>query len=163
MRKLTGLLTPVLLALGLMASITVLNVGVASAAAKGTDRPYHDRGSATFDISTLSISGTRTATHLGTSTWTAGNVQLVSITDGFVGLTYDDTITAANGDTITTTADATIDINGGLAAPLPFSAVETITGGTGRFALASGSFTVTGLVDVTTFVLTFTSAGSISY
>jgi hypothetical protein len=160
MRKLTALLAIVL-------SLSVVSVGVASGAAKGTARPYKDKGSATFDLSDITniqINGTRNATHLGKSTWTASNIQvdLSQLGAGIVGVTYDDTITAANGDTLTTTAVATIDIST-LPAPLGFSAVETIDGGTGRFAQASGSFTVSGSVDINTFVLTFTSTGSITY
>jgi hypothetical protein len=161
MRKLTALLAVVL-------SLTVVSVGVASGAAKGTDRPYKDKGSATLDLSDItnvSITGTRNATHLGKSTWTTSNVviDLSQLGNGIVGVTYDDTITAANGDTLTTTAVATINVSDLTGPPLPFSAVETITGGTGRFAGASGTFTVTGSVDIITQVLTFTSAGSISY
>ena len=160
MRKITALLALVL-------SLLVATVGVASGATQGTDRPYHDKGSATLDLSDLSnitIDGTRIATHLGESTWHASNVglDLSRLGEGLVGVTYDDTITAANGDTVTTTAVATIDINT-LPAPLVFSAVETITGGTGRFAGASGHIDVTGSVDINTQILTFTSTGSISY
>jgi len=162
MRKLTALFALVL-------SLTVVSVGVASGAAKGTNRPYKDKGSAVIDAATFSIAGTRNATHLGNSTWATSNVaiDLSNLDTKIVGVTYDDTITAANGDTLTTKAVATIDISTlPLGIPLPFAAVETITGGTGRFVGASGSFKVTGLVDlfaVPAPTLTFTSTGSISY
>jgi hypothetical protein len=161
MRKLTALFALVL-------SLTVVSVGVASGAVKGTSRPYKDKGSAVIDAATFSIAGTRNATHLGNSTWATSNVaiDLSNLGNNIVGVTYDDTITAANGDTLTTKAVATIDISALGVSPLPFAAVETITGGTGRFVGASGSFKVTGLVDlfaVPAPTLTFTSTGTISY
>jgi hypothetical protein len=162
MRKLT-----VVLALAL--TFLVVNVGVASAACWTPTRPYKDKGSATLDLANgldnITIDGTRIATHLGKSTWHASNVLVDTsqLGTGIVGVTYDDTITAANGDTVTTKAVATIDVSDLSGVPLPFSAVETVTGGTGRFAHASGSIDVTGSVDITTAVLTFTSTGYISY
>ena len=164
MRRITALLA-------IVVSLMVASAGVASAAAKGTNRPYKDKGSATLSVDlgsgTVSLAGQRNATHLGKSTWTTSNLAIDASNLPIVGVTYDDTITAANGNTLTTTAVATIDASTLGVSPLAFSAVETITGGTGRFAHASGSFTVTGSVnlDLTTGsgVLTFTSKGKISY
>jgi len=158
-------------ALSVVLSLVVLNVGVAVGASNGSDRPYADTGSAVLSIDlgsgTVALAGTRHATHLGISTWTASNVLIDASALPLVGVTYDDTITAANGDTLNTTAVATIDTSTLGVSPLAFSAFETITGGTGRFEGASGSFTVTGFVDLdlstATGVLTFTSTGTISY
>jgi hypothetical protein len=158
-------------ALSVVLSLVVLNVGVAVGATHGSDRPYKDAGAAILSIDlgtgTVALAGTRHATHLGNSTWTASNILIDASTLPFVGVAYDDTITAANGDTLNTTAVATIDITTLGLSPLAFSAVETITGGTGRFEGASGSFTVTGFVDLDlstgTGVLTFRSTGTISY
>lgn len=159
------------IALSLMLSVVALDVGVALAAANGTDRPYADTGSAVLSIDlgtlTVALAGTRHATHLGLSTWTTSNVAIDLSNLPLIGVTFDDDITAANGDVLYTTAVATIDASTLGVSPLAFSAVETITGGTGRFEGASGSFAGTGSVDLDlstlTGLLTFTSTGAISY
>lgn len=169
MRKIAAAFSAMLL-------MTVLPAGMALGAANGTNRPYTDSGSAilTINLATLQVAlaGTRNATHLGLSTSTASNVaiDLSGLGSGVIGVNYDDTITAANGDNVYTTATVTIDISNLLAGstdPLPFSVVENITGGTGRFDGASGSFTSTGTATLSlatgTGVLSFQSAGTISY
>ncbi len=78
-------------------------------------------------------------------------------------------IVAANGDKITYTGDDVIDLNniifnGGATATI--TGLWTITGGTGRFAGASGTFQITGMVDVTTPggpTFSITGNGTISY
>lgn len=69
--------------------------------------------------------------------------------------------TAANGDVLT--ADFT-GASGPSATPGSFAIVETasITGGTGRFAGATGSFIVERLVDMTTLLTTGSFEGTIS-
>ena len=60
-------------------------------------------------------------------------------------------IVAANGDKITYSGDDVIDLNNVIsngATTAPITGVWIITGGTGRFAHASGSFTINGIVDV---------------
>jgi hypothetical protein len=153
--------------------LTVLDAGAALGAANGTNRPYKDSGSAilSIDLQTLGVAlaGTRNATHLGLSTSTASNVMidLSGLGQGLIGVIFDDTITAANGDELHTTATSTIDISTLGTGPLAFSSVENITGGTGRFDGATGSFTSTGSVTLDlstgTGLLTFQSAGTISY
>lgn len=159
-------------AISAMLSLTVLDAGVALGAAHGTNRPYADSGSAILSINLatfeVALAGTRNATHLGLSTSTASNVilDLSQLGQNIIGVIFDDTIVAANGDALYTTATATIDISN-LDEPLAFSADETITGGTGRFEGANGSFTSTGSVTLDlaagTGVLTFMSTGAISY
>jgi hypothetical protein len=159
------------IALSLVLSLVALDVGVARGDAHGTDRPYADTGSAVLSIDlnnlTVALAGTRHATHLGLSTWTTSNIVIDLSNLPLIGVTYDDTIVAANGDELYTTAVATIDASTLGVSPLAFSAEETITGGTGRFEGASGSISSAGLVDLdlSTFsgALTFTSAGTISY
>ena len=66
---------------------------------------------------------------------------------------------AANGDTLSASFTGQVNpIPGGLADV----EIATITGGTGRFAGATGSFTVTRLKDTVTFVTTGSFEGTIS-
>jgi hypothetical protein len=86
------------------------------------------------------VSGTGIASHLGKSTFEAISYVTVSAQPPFT-VSGTRTITAANGDQLFTTFTGTSTpvVNGMNGADL----VETITGGTGRFANASGSYTVT--------------------
>lgn len=75
-------------------------------------------------------------------------------------------IVAANGDLITYSGDDSIDLNdaifnGGTTAA--FTGLWTITGGTGKFAGATGSFTVNGLVSLITLTFDITGEGTITY
>ena len=157
--------------IALTLTLAGMNVGVASGAAQGTDRPFKSSGSATVTVDltqglAISIDGTLKATHMGKSTWSAvvGEPDLGDV----VTVPYESTITAANGDTVTTEAIGVIDLT-----TFTFSATETITGGTGRFAHASGSYTLSGTIDPLTVVddgsgiinipLPFSATGTISY
>ena len=86
------------------------------------------------------VSGTGIASHLGKSTFDAISYVTVTAHPPFT-VTGTRTITAANGDQIFTTFSGTSVpvVNGKNGADLN----ETITGGTGRFADASGHFTTT--------------------
>jgi len=78
-------------------------------------------------------------------------------------------IVAANGDKITYTGSDEIDLNnvifhGGTTAAI--TGLWTITGGTGKFAGATGSFKINGVVDVAAAggpTLRFTGEGTITY
>ena len=75
-------------------------------------------------------------------------------------------LVAANGDKIYYTADDVIEVlNFVLENGLPgvITGNWTITGGTGKFEDASGSFAINGLVDFSTLSLTFTANGTIIY
>lgn len=86
------------------------------------------------------VKGTGIASHLGKSTFDAISYVTVTAHPPFT-VTGTRTITAANGDQIFTTFSGTSVpvVNGKNGADLN----ETITGGTGRFADASGHFTTT--------------------
>jgi len=103
----------------------------------------------------VSIEGTGNATHLGR--FTVEIPHLVNPMNRTSIGTYE--FTAANGDTLTAgfTGQAT------LTAPGVLSVVETatITGGTGRFADATGSFTVERLFNQVTGLTTGSFEGTI--
>lgn len=71
------------------------------------------------------------------------------------------TVTAANGDEIFTTDTGTSTPLGGDETAV--SATEIVTGGTGRFDGASGSFTLAGTVNTVTEAISYTLEGTISY
>jgi hypothetical protein len=105
----------------------------------------------------VSFEGTGNATHLGRFTV---EIRLaLHTTNRFLTGTYE--FTAANGDTLT----ADFAGESPLTPPgVPQTSVETatITGGTGRFASASGTFTAERVVDLATTLTTGSFEGSIS-
>jgi len=75
-------------------------------------------------------------------------------------------LVGVNGDMITYTGADVINVfnfltNSGSTGP--FTGTWTITGGTGRYAGATGSFTINGIVDFTTLGFTVVADGTISY
>jgi hypothetical protein len=161
-RKLLAVLTLVL-------PLTILSAGVASGAPQGTNRPFLSSGEAvvTVDLNAgleISIEGTLNATHMGQTAWVA---EVTSVDLGAViTVNYASTLTAANGDTLTTEAVGVID-----GTALTFTGTETITGGSGRFAGATGHFVLTGGITelqdggpgIITIPLNVSATGSISY
>ena len=114
-----------------------------------------------------------TATHLGlvnseTSMGQDGSCNL-SATTFLLSTTTAGQIVANNGDMITYTGNDVIDLNnvifnGGTTGTI--TGLWTITGGTGRFAGATGSFQITGIVDVAAPggpSIIFTGEGTITY
>ena len=104
----------------------------------------------------VSIEGTGNATHLGR--FTVEIPHVVNTTNRTSTGTYE--FTAPNADTLT----AGFTGQASLTAPGVLSIVETatITGGTGRFAGATGSFTVERLIDTGTGLTTGSFEGTIS-
>ncbi|MEO6254370.1 MAG: hypothetical protein ABIO79_13740 [Ferruginibacter sp.] len=113
------------------------------------------------------------ATHLGlingeTSMGLDGSCNLNPATF-ILSTTTTGRIVSANGDMITYTGSDAIDLNnvifhGGTTAAI--TGVWTITGGTGRFAGATGSFSINGIVDLTTAggpTFSITGDGTITY
>jgi hypothetical protein len=109
---------------------------------------------------TLSVTrdGTGTATHLGK--FTEHITLQVNIPTGHA--TGAATFTAANGDTLTATVDgqATPTTTPGVVSIVE---VYTITGGTGRFSDATGSFTLNATLDQATGVSSGTFSGTIDH
>ena len=102
------------------------------------------------------------ATHIGRFTGTGTNcteftfaTESVAIWDGIV------TIRAADGSTLTLTAE------GSQSAPVAgiasYTHTDTVVSGTGRFADATGVLVLTGTIDFSTFAVTGSVQGWLSY
>jgi hypothetical protein len=159
----------------LVLAVAALSPAAALGAAKGTDRPLKGTLTATahdnLSTGTATADGTFLFTHLG-----KGTFHLDATGTGITGNTFTATGTttfvAANGDRLFTTFTST-----GTFTPAENTTVETITGGTGRFADASGTFTtaravvvgsvstvfVPGVGVIFTDTFTGTAEGQISY
>ena len=121
--------------LGIVCALVAL---VATSAALAATRAYSARGTAQF-VSPTEFVGSGEATHLGRYS-EAGTVAFTPTADPNV-LHIDGSITytAANGDELDATASGELNLSTGA-----ITATLTYTGGTGRFASAGGSSTLTG-------------------
>jgi hypothetical protein len=110
-----------------------------------------------FPIVQLDCLASGQATHVGNSSeesLIAANL-ILGTTSGTV------TLAAANGDELfLTTSGSSSPLGGGVNA---ISGTQTVTGGTGRFEGASGSFTVAGTVNSSTEAISYTLEGSTSF
>ena len=147
---------------GLVAAFAVSLISVAGSATaaetpfKGTVNAV-ETGQVVFPIRSADRVGTGTATYLGRYTeHVVAQIDLPTMS-----ATGAATFTAANGDTLTTTVAGQATRTG----PTMLSIVEvyTITGGTGRFAGASGSFTMEVTLDLSTHVSSGTFSGEIDH
>ena len=114
-----------------------------------------------FPISLITVIGVGKATHLGKATTVTDN-QLVNLITGQSTATY--TYTAANGDTVVLEEEflSTFDQ---MAGRVTFEGTYVVTGGTGRFAGATGSGMLIGSAVFTgpnNGVGSFTVTGTIS-
>ena len=149
------------LVVGLIAAFAVSLGSVASAVAaetpfKGTLTAV-ETSQLVFPILSVNREATGTATYLGKYTEHA-TFQVDVRTGSATGTA---TFTAANGDTLTTNVAGQSTRTG----PTTLSIVEvyTITGGTGRFADATGSFTLESTLDQVTGVSSGTLTGAIDH
>jgi len=110
------------------------------------------------------------AIHLGEVIWQQSRLQDITCNLSFATMQLTTHISgqfaAANGDLIYYTGDDVFDVTNlvlqtGTTGTL--QGVWTITGGTGRFAGATGSFTINGTASFVTFTFNFTAAGTITY
>ena len=110
-----------------------------------------------FPTASLTRDGTGTATYLGK--YTVHIVMTINLPT--LSSTGTATFTAANGDTLTANVAGQATRTG----PTTLSIIEnyTITGGTGRFADATGSFTLESTVEQTTGVSSGTYSGVIDH
>ncbi len=158
----------------LVLAVAALSPAAALGAAKGTDRPLSGTFSAThiqnLNTQTGTIDGTFLFTHLGKGIFHEFNTSTPPPVGNTFTYTATETYVAANGDKLFATVAAT-----GTFTPFQDTTVETITGGTGRFAGASGTFTthervvigsavfVPGVGVIVTNTFTGTTEGQISY
>lgn len=105
----------------------------------------------------VDLTGRGTATHLGKYTLVADITVNTSTLIGVGTLT----LTAANGDALTATVVGRATITGGGTSAVIVE-TATITGGTGRFAGATGSFTITRAISFITNVSSGSFDGTIS-
>jgi hypothetical protein len=147
---------------GLVAAFTV-SLAIFAASAVAAETPFKgtvnavETGQVVFPTRFLDREGTGNATYLGK--YTEHVVMQINIpTLSSMGAA---TFTAANGDTLTASVVGQATRTG----PTALSIVEdyTITGGTGRFADATGSFTLESTLDQTTGVSTGTFSGAIEH
>jgi hypothetical protein len=147
---------------GLLAALAVslASVAVGAVAAelpfKGTVDAV-ETGTTAFPIRSVDREGTGTATHLGRYTeHVEMRINILTMTS-----TGTATFTAANGDTLTASVVGQATRTG----PTVLSIVEvyTITGGTGRFADATGTFTLNSTVEQTTGVSSGSFTGAIDH
>lgn len=155
----------------LVLAVATMSPSAALAAANGTDRPLTGAGTGTTTLNLATLAAAAEATghisHLGAFT---GHFDAVFTITGASTFTYTGTGTdvAANGDELFSTVRG----SGTLTSPTTAESTETdtITGGTGRFAGASGMYTETissviVSITATTETSRFTAAlkGQISY
>jgi hypothetical protein len=139
--------------------------------AKGTDRPVSAKSSSTATINIATglgtNEGTGQATHLGKFT-SHDQFTSFTITGNTFSFTGTETDVAANGDQLFSTFTGRGTFTSSAASEI--TAVQIVTGGTGRFADASGTLrsaitgtTVSVVGSTVTTRNTFTTQGRISY
>ena len=121
---------------GLVLAVAALSPAAALSAAKGTDRPLTGTSTSvtTLDLATGTgtTDGTSQLSHFGRATF--HNEFTFTITGDTITLTGTDTEVAANGDELFSTLTITASLSTGEG-----TGALTVTGGTGRFADASGT------------------------
>lgn len=146
-----------------VALVAAAAVSLTSISAVAAETPFKGTVSAvetaevTFPTASLTRDGTGTATYLGKYT-----VHIeITINIPTMSSTGTAIFTAANGDTLTANVAGQATRTGSTT----LSIIEdyTVTGGTGRFADATGSFTLEGTVEETTGVSSGTFSGVIDH
>jgi hypothetical protein len=121
-----------------LVAVTAAAVLAIAPAAGAATRPMAGSCSTTFSVSptgVITIDGPCNLTHLGLAQYHATQTATFN-PDGTLALTITGFYTAANGDTLRSTLLGTGYLT---ATGVTYSTTETYTGGTGRFAAATGS------------------------
>ena len=147
---------------GLVAAFTV-SLAIVAASAVAAETPFKgtvsavETGQVVFPMRFLDRDGTGTATYLGRYT----EHVTMQINIPTLSSTGTATFTAANGDALA----ASVVGQAARTGPTELSIVEvyTITGGTGRFADATGTFTLESTLEQTTGVSSGTFSGTIDH
>jgi hypothetical protein len=148
---------------GLVLAVAALSPATAQGASMGTDRPLKCTFTSSIVIANVltgeaTVDSTFRCTHLGHGT-SHQDTTGFSTAPNTAFNTGTATYVAANGDQLFTDVEGTVTFFPTGASTATF--VDTITGGTGRFADASGTFTRTGAAELVSFVFPIsTSAGS---
>ena len=146
-----------------LVAVFAISLAIVAASAVAAVTPFKgtvsavETGTIVFPTRFLDREGTGTATYLGR--YTERVTMVINLPT--LSSTGAATFTAANGDTLL----ATVAGQATRTSPTTLSIVEvyTITGGTGRFADATGSFTLKSTVDQTTGVSSGTFSGAIDH
>ena len=129
---------------GLVLAVVAMSPAAAMGAASGNQRPLTGTITSTTTISLITGAASNASSgqlpHLGAVTGSSDEQFVLVPPNGFTW-TGTGTIVAANGDKLFTTISGV----GTFGPPLQSTRVDTITGGTGRFADASGTFTYTSI------------------
>jgi hypothetical protein len=155
--------TALLKASGLVVVLAALALPVQALAGKQVPLKGHDKGSFTLTpdgcgagVFAVVVDDTGKATHVGKYAYHS-NECFNGATGEFSG-TF--TITAANGDTISGTyAGAVVNVVGDLGF---YEQDNVITGGTGRFAGATGEFHLSGIANLATLESSQRISGTVS-
>ena len=151
---------PLFFAVVAVTAVSLASIAVSAVAAetpfKGTVNAV-ETGETVFPIRSITREGGGTATYLGR--YTEHIVMTINVLT--MSSTGTATFAAANGDTLTATDIGQATRIG----PTTLSIVEnyTITGGTGRFADATGTFTLHSTVEQSTGVSSGTFSGAIDH
>jgi hypothetical protein len=154
---------------GLVLAGVAMTPAAAIGAARGVNRPLTGTLTTITTVNLITGAGTQVSSghfsHLGKVTGSA-DFQFALVGPNGFGFTGTGTTVAANGDKLFTTVSAT----GTLGPPISSTSTNTITGGTGRFADASGTYSGTAVStsvsiigSTETVTSTVTSKGTISY
>jgi hypothetical protein len=152
----------------LVLAVAALSQGTALGAANGTDRPLSGTSTSTTTVDPVAgtgvSDGSGQVSHIGAFTFHNDFTSFTLTSPTTFSFTLTASIVAANGDVIFTTATGTGTLT---ATGSESTLVSTISGGTGRFADASGSFT-SSIISVNTSTPgtsndTETHTGQVSY